>query len=251
MDYLHRFRREVSRALAGRSEVSVAKEAGLPRLAIRQALTEHEPRLSRAAAIAAALGLELHIGPLGGKTDDVVEMPQNLRASTKQLSVVFDEAKEAIEKAQCVVDELRDQEALLGSHEDGASVVVRELRTAAGSGAFDLDESISGRVYFKSSWLRKHQLDPDQCCIIGVTGESMEPTLSDGCAILLDQSRRRRRAESIFVVRGPDGLIVKRARKSGIGEWVLASDNEHWPSIPWPDGAEIVGQVIWAARELL
>ncbi|MYE06681.1 MAG: S24 family peptidase [Chloroflexi bacterium] len=251
MGYLHRFRREVSRALAGRSEVSVAKEANLPRLAIRQALNKHEPKLSRAAAIAGAVGLEVYIGPPRGKTDDVIEMPRDLRASLEQLNAACDEAKGAIGKAQSVIDGVRDGEALSGSHEDSGSIVVRELRTAAGGGAFDLDESVSGRVYFKASWLRKHQLDPDQCCIMGVTGESMEPTLSDGCAILLDQRRRKLRPNSIFVVRGPDGLIVKRAMKSDTGEWVLASDNEYWPSIPWPDGAEIVGQVIWTAHELL
>ena len=118
-------------------------------------------------------------------------------------------------------------------------------------GALDPDESISGRVYFKTSWLRKHQIRPDQCCIITVTGESMEPTLADGCAILLDQGRRRRRADSIFVVRGPDGLIVKRAKKSDGGKWMLWSDNEAWPAVPWPNDAEIVGQVIRVARELL
>ena len=35
-----------------------------------------------------------------------------------------------------------------------------------------------------------------QCKVIGVKGESMEPTLTDGCSILIDLNRRRSQAHS-------------------------------------------------------
>lgn len=72
-----------------------------------------------------------------------------------------------------------------------------------------------------------------QCKVIGVKGESMEPTLTDGCSILIDRNRRSRRVGRIFVVRTDDGLIVKRGGKSRAGNWQLVSD--HPDKQEWPD----------------
>ena len=235
----------------GLSVRAAATRAGLPVRSVQGALEGHMPSIERAAKIASALDLEVYIGPRRGQPGAVVEIKTYRVTPERRRQQLRDDATDALNRLQRAVADLSSNDAIPASSDEAETVVVRELRTAAGGGALDLDESISGHVYFKTSWLRKHELNPDQCCIITVTGESMEPTLSDGCAILLDQSRRRRRADSIFVVRGPDGLIVKRARKSDAGEWLLASDNEDWPSAPWPIGAEIVGQVIWTARELV
>ena len=128
-------------------------------------------------------------------------------------------------------------------------VAVHQLQTAAGSGALDLDEAVTGYAYFHHEWLSRKGLDADRCSIIGVMGESMEPTLPEGCVILLDRNCRRRREGSIFVVRTGDGLVVKRASKGG-GGWQLVSDHPRWPDAPWPDDAVIIGEVKWMAREL-
>ena len=90
-----------------------------------------------------------------------------------------------------------------------------------------------------------------QCKVIGVKGESMEPTLTDGCSILIDLNRRRRTAGHLYVIRTGDGLIVKRAGKNRAGAWQLVSDNpdkKDWPTRPWPADAEVIGEVKWAAR---
>ena len=79
----------------------------------------------------------------------------------------------------------------------------------------------------------------------------MEPTLVDGCSILVNHVSRRRRVGRIFVVRTDDGLIVKRASREAPGAWQLVSDNpdKHvWPNRPWPTDAVIVGEVKWTAR---
>ncbi len=52
-------------------------------------------------------------------------------------------------------------------------------------------------------------------------------------------------------MRTADGLVVKRAGRDVAGAWQLVSDNPNknvWPTRPWPPGAEIVGEVKWAAR---
>ena len=90
-----------------------------------------------------------------------------------------------------------------------------------------------------------------QRSVIRVVGKSMEPTLPDGASILVDRSRRRRQVDHIFVVRTEEGLIVKCLGKTTAGAWRLLSNNPDktaWPPLPWPDTAEVIGEVKWTAR---
>ena len=105
----------------------------------------------------------------------------------------------------------------------------------------------NGRCEFSA---RLFSQRPACCSIIGVMGESMEPTLPEGCVILLDRNQRQRREERIFVLRTEDGLVVKRAGKGTGGRWQLVSDHPRWPDAPRPGGATIIGEVRWMAREL-
>ena len=80
----------------------------------------------------------------------------------------------------------------------------------------------------------------------------MEPTLPHGCKILVDRARKRRLVGRIYVLRSPDGLVVKRMGRDPEGDWLLVSDNDSpdWPDRPWPaEGAEMIGEVKWMARE--
>ena len=129
-------------------------------------------------------------------------------------------------------------------------IAVHRLQTAAGSGALDLDETVKSYAYFRHEWLSRQGLVADRCSIIGVMGESMEPTLPEGCVILLDRNRRQRREGRIFVVRIAEGLVVKRAGKGTGDDWHLVSDHPRWPDAPWPSDAAIIGEVKWMAREL-
>ena len=149
------------------------------------------------------------------------------------------------------VSELDDASAVTTDEEDGHSVDVMELDTAAGAGAVVDFERVKDRIRFRQSWLRKHGLVARQCNVIGVKGTSMEPTLVDGCSILIDLNRRRRIVGRIFVIRTDDGLIVKRVGKNRAGNWQLVSDNpdkKEWPTLRWPADAEVIGEVKWAAR---
>ena len=128
-------------------------------------------------------------------------------------------------------------------------VPVRRLQTAAGSGALDLDEEVKTYAYFREEWLKRRGLVATRCSVISVMGESMEPTLPDGCVVLLDHNRRSRRKGKIFVVRTEDGLVVKRAGKDPGGRWQLVSDHPAWPPQPWAR-AMVIGEVKWMAREL-
>ena len=150
------------------------------------------------------------------------------------------------------IRDLEEQRAhVAGPHDGGDYVGVSELAAAAGGGAVVDDERITGRVKFRREWLARHGLAAGDCRVIQVLGESMEPTLVDGCSILVNQASRRRRVGRIFVVRTDDGLVVKRAGKDRADRWQLVSDNPNkqaWPTVLWPDNAPVIGEVTWTAR---
>ena len=141
--------------------------------------------------------------------------------------------------------------ALAEAHAPGARpVATAELDVAAGGGAVSLDDApVVRQVWFRREWLDRHGLDPTRCVVIGVRGESMEPTLPNGCSILVARDRRQRRPGRIYVVRGEDGLVVKRAARNAEG-WRLTSDHPAWDPAPWPDEAETIGEAVWTARAL-
>ena len=92
-------------------------------------------------------------------------------------------------------------------------VEIYEVAATAGGGAEIDCERIKGWLAFRRTWLDEHALDHRQCMVIGVSGESMEPTLPDGCSILVDRICKRQRHDRIYVIRTDEGIVVKRARR--------------------------------------
>ena len=132
-------------------------------------------------------------------------------------------------------------------------VAITEVDTAAGAGAVVHEERITGRMKFPTRWLRREGLDAQQCRIIRVVGESMEPTLPDGCSILVNHEVSEPEDGKIFVIRAGDELIVKRTLQLRSGRWAVASDNldtKTWPTRPWPTDAVVIGEVRWVWHTL-
>ena len=131
---------------------------------------------------------------------------------------------------------------------DRSPVRLLEVASAAGVGAEVYDETPIGLLWFRNDWLQSHSIDPEQSNIIRVRGASMEPTLPDGCSILVDRKRREPQDGRIYVMRTMDGLVVKRVGRDEEGNWRIESEHPGWPPVPWSDTTEIVGEVRWVAR---
>ena len=131
---------------------------------------------------------------------------------------------------------------------DRSPVRLSEVASAAGVGAEVYDETPIGLLWFRNDWLLSHSIDPEQSNIISVRGASMEPTLPDGCSILVDRKRREPQEGRIYVMRTEDGLVVKRVGLDEEDRWELRSDNPDWRATPMSPEAEVVGEVRWVAR---
>ena len=129
-----------------------------------------------------------------------------------------------------------------------AHIELMDVRTGAGPGAVVHGEGVKAMIEFPWRWLRDRGLEPSKCRVISVVGESMEPTLADGCQILVDLSSRARRDQRICVVETDNELVVKRIVRNPEGGCLLASDNPDksaFPTKPWPEGARVIGEVKW------
>ena len=76
----------------------------------------------------------------------------------------------------------------------------------------------------------------------------MEPTLADGCSVLIDLLNRSRRNGRICVILIEDELVVKRVVRDREAGWLLVSDNpdrDRFPTQAWPEEARIIGEVKW------
>ena len=127
-------------------------------------------------------------------------------------------------------------------------IEVLDIQTGAGAGSVVYGEAVKSMIEFPGRWLRDHGLQASECRVIGVTGESMEPTIADGCSILIQLTSKTRRNGQIYVIRMGDEVFVKRAMRDTKAGWLLVSDNpdkQEFPTKPWPEDATIIGEVKW------
>lgn len=237
----------------------MAEALGLPRLTGVEEIIEKIESLNRwdPAALQAHLDeAEVAIQKWRSKTvETVVEIVKHMKVSSPGTSVA--EAARAVQMRNNDLN--KDDGALAHPPISGKIIdfpgarpvaISEHLKSAAGGGAMDLDETVTGYAYFREDWLKRHRLDPGKCRVIGVMGESMQPTLPEGCSILVDFNRKTLRKEHIFVLRTDIGVVVKRAREGKHGQWLLVSDHPTWETKPWPDDAKIIGEVKWMAKTL-
>ena len=182
-------------------------------------------------------------------SDVIVSLGERLQ----DFSARFDRLETYI-RAQAPVQAIAESRTDYGPSNYGTSdrspVRLLEVASAAGVGAEVYDETPVGLLWFRNDWLQSHSIDPERSNIISVRGESMEPTLPDGCSILVDRKRREPHEDRIYVMRTDDGLVVKRVGKDPEGNWQIESDNEDWEAVPWSNATEIIGEVRWLGRTL-
>lgn len=196
-----------------------------------------KPSLSVAIAISRALGSSLDF--LTGEVDD------NRRATVVQADN---------RRLQQKLDDIESGRTADGFAREGAPrhLGIRVRDSIVGSRTVVRKSVITARIQFPWSWLSQEELMPRYCEIIGVVGESMAPTLPDGCSILVNERNTDLEDGRIFVIDAGEELLARRAQKRKGERWVLTSDNpdkKAWPTIADVPG-RILGEVRWMWRSL-
>jgi len=134
------------------------------------------------------------------------------------------------------------------------------IRANAGEGEEPFEEQVDGYVVFdREAIQRETNADPSNLAMIGVTGDSMVPTLRPGDRMLVVQHQKGKPLVSggIYILRSSlRGIIVKRLRWTDDETIILESDNESGPTIEVDmsdDGGhnwEVLGRVVRVQKRL-
>ena len=256
----------------GLSQGQVSEETGLTQTSLSRyetgAANPSEPSLRLLGSIYAksyewffgeedeAQGQEIRTGGTEAQSTelDLDERHGDMMARLDQIEVYLRSlAKEGIDepakaRAQAPTYDIAEVRAdYESSNSDRSPVEVMEVASAAGVGAEVFDETPVGLLWFRNDWLKRHSIDPKQSNIISVRGPSMEPTLPDGCSILVDRKRREPQEGRIYVMRTEEGLVVKRLGLDEEGRWEIRRDSPDWRITPMSPVTEIIGEVRWYA----
>lgn len=139
--------------------------------------------------------------------------------------------------------------------ETAASLVsVFDVHASAGHGALvEHEEPEAYSLAFPPRYLSKlTSSSPKNLAIIGVKGDSMEPTLNDDDIVLLDMSKTDLSWDGLFVLRYDNALHVKRVSRSPQrGSVRIMSDNRLYDPIDLPaEEVTPIGKVLWYGRKV-
>lgn len=132
-----------------------------------------------------------------------------------------------------------------------ALVSRRAVKLAAGDGKMVFEDEELPPLPFRADWLRGRRVTKHaNLVIVYAEGDSMEPDIRDGDAVLLDMGQREIVDGQVYAIDYGGHLRVKRLQKRWDGGLIILSDNsEKYPpeSLP-PDHAShimVLGRVIW------
>jgi phage repressor protein C with HTH and peptisase S24 domain len=143
-----------------------------------------------------------------------------------------------------------DPDAMDTEEPDWANVLATVQGVALGDGAAPEDYSESHKLKFRASSLARKGLKPDKLQVFYGRGDSMEPRIHSGDAILVNTAETKPVHDAIFMVRWEGQLFAKRLKRFG-KQWFLASDNTADPKWREPKAIEddhdfeILGRVRW------
>jgi len=187
-----------------------------------------------------------------GKTKPSLELLLKISQITKYSLhwLVAGEGPMLIEATESMV---REDSAFYGALGEFTFVPRLALEDEAGIEVKRVEEGVRERYAFRRQWLNSKG-NVEDLVLLEVRGDSMDPTITDGDAVLIDCSKKQVLAGSIYALRTKNAVMVKRLQPTGATRVKAMSDNKLYDSyeIDLETGdIEIVGQVIWIGRELV
>lgn len=129
-----------------------------------------------------------------------------------------------------------------------------DVKAAAGHGNVIAKENIKHTLSFRHAWLKSLTTAPaNKLAIIEVSGDSMEPTLSDGDTVLIDMTQADPQHEGVYFIQLDEYGLIKRLQYNPQKRAIrLVSDNKNYDPIEVskPDSFKVIGRALWTGRRL-
>ncbi len=201
------------------------------------------PSVERIRALCEVLKLEFYIGPTRSESPDIVD------SSEKGVTIrsMFQEIISRLPPKSSYRKIAESKASYVAESDLMHYIPVLEMKATASKTTGSEDYQKSCYVAFHRDWFARHKLNFEHCFIVEVRNGSMEPTIAERSIVLIDRSQCRRRVGNIYAIRINDDVVVKRLGKDKNG-WQLVSNHPKLKSEPFPDAAEIIGEVKWTAK---
>lgn len=132
-----------------------------------------------------------------------------------------------------------------------------DVRLAAGDGIENHAEDQTGVIQFRASFLRSVGADGGKARVVYAKGESMEPIIKDGAALLLvpdeNLTIRDLAVGGVYAINYDGKMIVKTVARDKLTQrWVARSFNPAYPDIPLDNGrpVRVLGKIVWTGARL-
>ena len=132
-----------------------------------------------------------------------------------------------------------------------------DVRLAAGDGIENHSEDQTGMIQFRRSFLKAVGADNGKARVVYAKGDSMEPVIRDGAALLVVPSENLTLQDvatgGVYAINYDGKMLVKTVVRDKLtGRWVARSFNPAYYDIPLENGhpVRVLGQVVWAGARL-
>lgn len=131
-----------------------------------------------------------------------------------------------------------------------------DVRLSAGEGLEVFNEAADGVLQFRSSFLRQHNADGGRGRVVYAAGDSMEPVILDGAAMLLVPAPGLSLSDvasgGVWAINYGGKMLVKTIARQVGGSWVARSFNRRYPDIVLNGDVEVqvLGRIVWAGATL-
>lgn len=141
--------------------------------------------------------------------------------------------------------------------DDYVYIPAYDIEVSAGHGSVCFtDAEPHKHLAFRQRWITARGLQADALAALFTRGDSMTPTIPEGAAVIIDQSRNQALDGKVYVIRIDDRHYVKRTQWLIGGGLRLISDNKLYDPLDITkadmaaNNIQICGQVIHASYDL-
>jgi transcriptional regulator with XRE-family HTH domain len=231
----------------GYSQEALAQKTGLSKNSIQNYEAGRLPSGSSLVALCQELGLSSDF-LLFGRATGGADPPGRVGAGVSENRTAMLTPPDHGADGRLIIPEPMEPESYLY-----ALVPLAEAFLSAGGGAFVPSERATKFLAFRRDWLNNFATSLSNVVLMFVQGNSMWPTFEDGDMVMLDHGRRIIHDGALYAIGLNRTISIKRLKNLVGGRVRVISDNkDEYEADDVPlDELQVIGQIIWFARELI